>query len=94
MNFKTKKMDLEKVNEALSNLDNIRLKEVSSKQPGNYWSEKYQGETSIKEVVYDLEDGSGLFLKITYETDSYGSNERITAIKFAKPVTKTITAYE
>lgn len=87
-------MDLKKINGILKNLDNINLPKVDSKQPGDYWQEKYQGGESRRYDVYDLQDGSGLFLKVEYESDSYGDNEYITSIQFVEPKTKSVTVYE
>lgn len=87
-------MDLKKINEVLSDIRYPNLKKVSDKQPGGYWSEKDQGDTAHREVIFDLEDGSGLFLKITYEVGSYGEEETVISVQFVEPKEKTVVVYE
>lgn len=90
-------MDLKKINEILSDLSEYELKrkfkQVENNESRGYWDEKSQGDEGEKTEVYDLSEG-GLFLKIVRTSDSYGSENGISLIKFCESKTKEIQVYE
>lgn len=87
-------MDVKRINEILKDLNFRNLTEVEDRVPGDYWRERSQGGFATRVTVYDLKDGSGLFLRVERQTDSYGGSETITSIQFVKPVKKTVTVFE
>lgn len=89
-------MKIEEINEILSNLNYLdnKYNSVAQHQPDNYWSEKYESENSERTEIFNLNNKDNWHLKTTYQTDSYGDNERLVAIKFVKPVVKEITDFE
>jgi hypothetical protein len=90
-------MELERINEILSKIDNIGsvkgIKRISHDEPEDYYEEKYQGGESSQVSIYDIGEES-IFLKVVRNTDSYGDNERVTSIQFVKPVRKEVIVYE
>jgi hypothetical protein len=90
-------MELKRINEILSNLDNIKsvkgVKLISSDQPADYYNEKYEGGGSSKIEIFDIGE-TDVFLKTITNTDSYGYNERLTSIQFVQPITKTVVGYD
>lgn len=91
-------MELSKINEILSDLYQYTLQKkftlVESNEPRNYWSEKNQGENSIKTEIYEVDKKTKTFLKISRTTDSYGSNESVVSISFVTPKEVKVTAFE
>ncbi len=81
-------MNYSKLNSALSNLDHYHLvknaKVVENKQESD----------SSRSIVIDPETDDGTFVKLVYETDSYGDNETLVSMSFVKGVAKTVTVYE
>ena len=86
-------MNKDFLNSILENLDFSKFQKVDYFEPDTYHSEKYQGVTSKRWDVYDLGQDN-LFLKVTYEIDSYGAREEIVGLKFVESTTKTVTVYE
>lgn len=72
-------------------------KVIENDVPYGYHSEKNQGEYGERKAIIKLDEktyGPDLYVKIIYNTDSYGNEEFIAGVKITKPVTKTITSYE
>ncbi len=86
-------MDYTKLNKDLKNLQDIKLKKVSSFVPDDYEEEKHDGEESERIDIYDLGQ-EGLFLKVITTSDSYGTELGVSSIQFVKPVTRPVTQYE
>lgn len=53
-----------------------------------------QGEYNEYFKIYKIKEKPELFIKVTYNTDSYGSNDSIVNINFVKAKPKTVTIYE
>lgn len=91
-------MELKQINEILSDLSQYKLQEkfklVESNEPRNYWSEKNQGDTSVKTEIYEVDKKAKTFLKISRATDSYGNSESIVGISFVTPKEVKVTAFE
>lgn len=102
-------MDLKKINLVLANITKIRNNsnrynklpdelngitrvetKVEKEINGEYGE---QGEEGLKYETYQL-PFDDLFLRLEIRTDSYGYNERVEAIQFAKVTEKTVTVYE
>lgn len=86
-------MDYTKLNKDLKNLQDIKLKKVSSFVPDDYNEEKDDDKESERIDVYDLGQ-EGLFLKVITTSDSYGTELGVSSIQFVKPVTRPVTQYE
>jgi len=56
--------------------------------------EGYQGEYNEYSEIYKINEFDDLFLKVTYNTDSYGENDFVVSIQFAKPKQVNKTIYE
>jgi hypothetical protein len=91
-------MELKQINEILSDLSEDTLgkkfKLVESNEPRNYWSEKNQGDNSVKTEIYEIDKKSKTFLKVLRATDSYGNNESVEGISFVTPKEVKVTAFE
>jgi hypothetical protein len=91
-------MELKQINEVLSDLSQRTLEKkfklVESNEPRNYWSEKYQGENSVKTEIYEVDKKAKTFLKISRATDSYGNSETVVGISFVTPKEVKVTAFE
>ena len=86
-------MDYTKLNKDLKNLQDIKLKKVSSFVPDDYNEEKDDDKESERIDIYDLGQ-EGLFLKVITTSDSYGTELGVSSIQFVKPVTRPVTQYE
>ena len=84
-------MKLSKVNEFLTTWRQYNI--VSEETPKDYYQEKSQGDEGERIEVRDLKY-EGLFLKVTFTSDSYGDGDQPTSFEFVKPVQKNITDYE
>jgi hypothetical protein len=79
------KIEIEKINEVLSNIGNFyKYKSVATENDG-----KYRPSTT---TIYDV--GDGLYLKETIKVDSYGNEPELTELQFVQPITKTVTDYQ
>jgi hypothetical protein len=91
-------MELKQINEVLSDLSQYTLQKkfklVESNEPRNYWSEKNQGDNSVKTEIYEVDKKAKTFLKISRATDSYGNNESVVGISFVTPKEVKVTAFE
>lgn len=87
-------MDLKKINDLLSNLNNIskKAKLISTDKSDNYNEEKDQGTEGVMVEIYDIGE-ENTFLKVVTNSDSYGDKEHISSISFVHSETKTITVY-
>lgn len=87
-------MDINQINEVLSELNEYSLErkysKVASEEPKDFYSE---GEESTKVEIYKL-NIEDWHLKVSTTRDSYGDNPTITSLKFVKPTIKTIETYE
>lgn len=59
----------------------------------NDW-EGNQGDSNEYYITYTHPELDGILVKFTYETDSYGGNDRITSIQFGRAVKKEISVFE
>ena len=91
-------MELKQINEVLQDLSQHTLQKkfklVEENQPRNYWSEKNQGDTSTRTEIYEVDKDKKVFLKISRQTDSYGTNQSIVGISFVTPKEVKVTAFE
>lgn len=91
-------MELKQINEVLSDLSQYTLKKkfklVEENEPRNYWSEKNQGDNSVKTEIYEIDKKANIFLKISRATNSYGDNESVVGISFVTPKEVKVTAFE
>lgn len=87
-------MDINQINEVLSNLDEYSLGKKFTKVATDELKDYYdEGEESTKVEIYKL-NIEDWHLKVNTTRDSYGENPTITSIKFVKPTIKTIETYE
>jgi hypothetical protein len=94
-------MELKLINEVLADLsypqgikgvsllDKVNTKERPDMQGG----EPLQGGYDEYYKVFKL-PVEGVFLKLTYRTDSYGDNDSLHSIQFVKETQKKVTIYE
>ncbi len=92
-------MDYKRINSWLDDLTakNKQLKfieKINGHQgiPENY--EGNQGEYNEYSNIFQVIDEPEIFIKVTYQTDSYGSNDSLTSIQFVQGVKKTIEVFE
>lgn len=85
-------MELSKINALLSNLDDTDRTKLEFVEKRDVTT--HMGDESVYEKLYNVIGEDGLYLKITYSTDSYGEGEYIRSIQFVKPVQKTVTVFE
>lgn len=98
-------MELTKINELLSNIGNPRSNKalrfetreeghqgVSSNSYGGYHG--VQGEYDSYSLIFKVVDETHVYLKFTYQTDSYGSNDFISSIQFVQPTECKVTDFE
>jgi hypothetical protein len=90
-------MDYKVINEALSNIDNLRtgkkFKKVVDSTIDNLKGEERQGAYNEITEVYSL-GVSDIHIKLSLKTDSYGDNEFIHGVQIVKPVIKQVTDFE
>lgn len=92
-------LDLEKLNNILANIvspSSSVLKPVLCEN-GVVWPAAHPrgyDEDDHYSYIYQVVDEDELYVRITYKTDSYGSNDRITSIAFVRPIKKTIIGFE
>jgi len=91
-------MELKQINEVLSDLSQYTLQKkfklVESNEPRNYWSEKSQGDTSVKTEIYEVDKNSITLLKLSRATGSYWDHESVVGISFVTPKEVKVTAFE
>ena len=92
-------MDYKQFNETFGNLVNFRyqnrskmIERITIHEMDNSYGEGSQGESNIYHEIYSWD--SEMFIRLTINTDSYGSNEFINGIAFVKPIQKTISSFE
>lgn len=92
-------MSLQLINEALSNIENLRygnkkFPKVSSSKVENV--DEYngsQGEYNEIIEIYALGEDN-LHIRLELRTDSYGNDEAVHSISIVKPVVKQVTDFE
>lgn len=86
-------MTLREFNEIFTSIDDIPSKYplVSETVETEEDEETY---TRIYNVYQNDENGDQAFLKMVFQTDSYGERERLISMSFCKPVEKVVTGYE
>lgn len=91
-------MQLSRINQFLSNLDNLeRAKElslISNDQSDDFYEEKNQGGEGKRVKIYAIQGETELFLKVVELSDSYGSNVRVGGIQFVSAQEKVVTIFE
>ena len=96
-------LELEKVNLILSDLKDGKKEYLDfvEKQKGymgvsgnSYSDDGVQGEYDQYFNIYKIKSETDLFLKVEYNTDSYGSNDSIVGVQFVKPKEVKVTDYE
>lgn len=97
-------LDVDILNEIFSNFESIEsnkhlkyLEKVDGHMgvSGNSYSEEgVQGEYDEYHKIYQILSKPEILIRITYNTDSYGSNDYIVSIQFGKRVKKTIQTFE
>lgn len=92
-------MNVEKLNEVLSDLEGFRNSNVAvhtdvANEIDNSYGEGIQGEEGLSFEVFETDGLDGYFVKLEIRTDSYGDNERISGVQFVKPKEKTVVVYE
>ena len=99
---KQNNMDYKKLNSLLANIGSLRynlpegVKFVGRTEVSKIDSDyPRQGENGEYYDLFNLgKDWDNQFLKVTYTTDSYGSNDSLQGFLFCKPVEKQVTVYE
>jgi len=94
-------MEIAEINKLLSNLQHpdpkllkkVKLKKGHTGIPDEY-GEGNQGEYNEYDVIYKILSEKDLFLKVTYTTDSYASNDAVTGVQIVKAKEKKVTVYE
>lgn len=97
--MEVKSIEIELLNRILSNMGRGN-KELSFVDkilghqgiPSGY--EGMQGEYNEYHEIYSIRSLPELFIKVTYNTNSYGDSERITSTKFVKKVKKEVNIYD
>lgn len=94
-----KSIEIELLNKILgsinkSNKELVFVEKILGHQgvPNGY--DGMQGEYNEYHEIYSIKSLPGLFIKVTYNTDSYGDSERITGTKFVKKVKKEVNIYD
>lgn len=90
-------MDYKLINEALSNIPQLRYGKKFQKVASNKIDNLRGGESpgDYDEIIEIFSLGvDDLHIKLEMRTDSYGDNEFVHSIKIVKPVVKTITDFE
>jgi len=87
-------MTIEKINDVLSNMQNLesKFKLISQDVSDGYNYEKDQGSVGMKVEIFDIGE-SDTFLKVVSNTDSYGDNEAVVKLQFVKANVKTVIEY-
>lgn len=91
--------ELKQLNEYLKNLDkwtlnrSSNIKILSEYTPENYYSNKDQEVEGERWIVCQLPIND-IKIKVTYVSDSYGTEMGIKGIEFVDTVVKTIQVYE
>jgi hypothetical protein len=93
-------MDYKKINSWLNNLTtaNKKLKFVEKQIdhqgiPDNAYDGS-QGNYNEYSNIFQVVSEPEIFIKVTYQTDSYGSNDSLTSVQFVQGVKKTIEVFE
>ena len=90
-------MELTRINEILSDLDNITsrkdVKRIKQDKPGNYSEGQYDHTKLNKVEIFDINDNE-YFLKVITTIDSYRDEERISSVQFVKLIKKEVIVYE
>lgn len=97
-------IDIETINEILSNIvspefnKNLKLIQREDIHLGvsgsSYNSGGVQGESDQYAKIFSINNMDGIFLRVEYETDSYGDNDKATSMKLVKAKEKTVLVYE
>lgn len=88
-------IDLKLLNELMSNKNRQKFRVKEEKGHQGIRDGGYQGEYNERFEYFKHPDiPENIFLKITYQTDSYGSNEGITEMTLVEGKAKTITVFE
>lgn len=88
-------MNFKQVNEILSNISNptaiagVELVNDFSPTAKELYMDEYNEKIKIYSTPID-----GIFMSITYRTDSYNENEAIYSIQFVTKTEKTVTDFE
>lgn len=92
-------MDYKHFNNQFNNLTSFRhtnsskmIERITEYEMNDSYGDGRQGETNIYHEIYPWVDG--MFIRLTINTDSYGSNEFINGVTFVKPIAKTVTSFE
>jgi len=92
-------MDYKQFNEKFKDLETFRrtnrsalVEKITEYEIDNSYGEGEQGAVGIFHEIYPW-DGE-VFLKLTFNTDSYGDNEFVNGIQFVKPVQKMVSSFE
>ena len=94
-----KSIEIELLNKILgsinrSNKELVFVEKILGYQgiPTNF--EGIQGEYNEYHEIYSIKSLPELFLKVTYNTDSYGDSTYISSTKFVKKVKKEVNIYD
>jgi hypothetical protein len=94
---------LEKLNRILTNLhypsedvlEYVQKDEIHMGVSGSsYGDDGVQGESDNYAKIYKIVGEDDLYLKVEFETDSYGSNDGVVGVQFVRPIKKTIIGFE
>ena len=87
-------MSYKKINEALSDINQLRSGRQFTKVSENEHTEgEYEGGyTEIAEIYALGEDN--LHIKLILRTDSYGDNQSVHSVQIVKPIVKQVTDFE
>ena len=95
-------LDLKTLNVILANLeypDQTLLRFVEEQAlntpiKDNSYGDGIMGESDVTAKIYEIIAQPGIFVKITYSTDSYGDNSMPTGVQFVQPAKQLVTVYE
>lgn len=96
-------IDIDLINDILSNIVNpeknknlkfVQREDIHLGVSQNFYGEGVQGEEDRYAKIYSISNMEGLFLKVEYATDSYGTNESATSMKLVKAKEKLVLVYE
>lgn len=60
----------------------------------SYAADGVEGEYDSYSMIYKINSQPNLYMRVTYNTDSYGANESIISIRFVKKNEKKVKTYE
>jgi hypothetical protein len=94
-------MQLSQINDLLTNVKNpnktkLKLvkKEITTPLEKDSYGYTPQGSSEEYSNIYEVIGEDNLYLKLSFETDSYGDNDSLVSIQFVKAKQVTVSSFE